>query len=58
MDLAGKTALITGGSRGIGAGCALKLAEAGADIAFTYRRDEEAANETKTQIETLGRKGD
>lgn len=56
MDLSGKVAFITGGNRGIGAGCALKLAEAGADIAFTYRRDQESAEETKAKIEALGRR--
>lgn len=56
MDLSGKVALITGGNRGIGAGCALALAQAGADISFTYRRDEDSANETKAKIEALGRK--
>ena len=53
---AGKTALITGASRGIGRGCAVALAEAGANIAVNYRVREEAARETCSLIEHLGRR--
>jgi 3-oxoacyl-[acyl-carrier protein] reductase len=45
IDLSGKVVLITGGSRGIGAACVDKFAEAGANIAFTYREDEKSASQ-------------
>lgn len=48
--------MITGGSRGIGKAIALKLAEYGADIAITYARSADAANEVKSEIEAMGRK--
>ena len=57
MDtFSGKIALITGASRGIGRGCAVALAEAGADIAVNYRKREEAARETCSRIKSLGRR--
>lgn len=56
LTLEGKTALITGGSRGIGRAIALTLAEFGADVAITYARSADAANEVKGEIEDLGRK--
>ena len=49
-----KVALITGGSRGIGRACVLKLAEAGFDIALTYAGNENAANETAEAAKALG----
>lgn len=55
MNLAGRTALVTGASRGIGRGIALALAQAGADVAVNYTRDEAAAAETVAQIQALGR---
>ena len=56
--LAGKTALVTGSSRGIGRAIALELASAGADIAVIYYGDSETekAESVKSEIETLGRK--
>jgi 3-oxoacyl-[acyl-carrier protein] reductase len=50
-----KYALITGGSRGIGRACALKLANMGFDILINYKSNIEAANETKSLVEAIGR---
>ncbi len=55
MILAGKTALVTGGSRGIGRAVALALAHEGADIAFTYFRNRQAADEVASAIRREGR---
>lgn len=55
--LAGKRALVTGGSRGIGAAIAQRLAAEGADVALTYERSAEKAAEIVKAIEALGRKG-
>ncbi len=43
MRLEGKTALVTGGSRGIGRACVVRLAAEGAEVAFVYRNNREAA---------------
>jgi NAD(P)-dependent dehydrogenase (short-subunit alcohol dehydrogenase family) len=58
ISLAGRTALVTGASRGIGKAIALALAEAGADIAVNYRREAEAAQEVVAQIRAMGRKAE
>ncbi|MDI1459093.1 SDR family oxidoreductase [Streptomyces sp. ATE26] len=55
--LGGKVALVTGGSRGIGAATALRLAHEGADVAITYVQDREAARDVVQKIESTGRRG-
>ena len=52
--LKGKVALITGASRGIGRAVALAMAREGADIALVYASNEEAAQQTRQQIESQG----
>ncbi|WP_020403108.1 3-oxoacyl-[acyl-carrier-protein] reductase [Gracilimonas tropica] len=54
LSLEGKTCLVTGGSRGIGKAIALKLADFGADVAITYARSADAAEEVKAEIEKKG----
>ena len=52
--LKGKTVIVTGASRGIGKGIALTLAKNGANIAFTYSKSIEAANNLLKEISSLG----
>ncbi|MDY0884677.1 SDR family NAD(P)-dependent oxidoreductase [Dongia soli] len=54
--LNGKRALVTGGSRGIGAAIARRLAAEGADVAITYQRSAEAAEKVAAEIRATGRK--
>ena len=56
IDLSGKSAVVTGGSRGIGRAIALRLATQGADVAFSYKGNEAAAKENAAAIEGLGRR--
>jgi 3-oxoacyl-[acyl-carrier protein] reductase len=56
IDLTGKTALVTGGSRGIGKAIVLRLATQGADVAFSYRGNQAAAEATAAEVEALGRR--
>jgi 3-oxoacyl-[acyl-carrier protein] reductase len=56
MDLQGKVALVTGGSRGIGQAIVLQLARAGADVVINYAGNEAKAKETAAQVEALGQK--
>jgi 3-oxoacyl-[acyl-carrier protein] reductase len=56
LDLAGRVAAVTGGSRGIGRGIALLLAERGADVAIAYHSREADAQETAAAIRETGRR--
>jgi NAD(P)-dependent dehydrogenase (short-subunit alcohol dehydrogenase family) len=53
-DFAGRVALVTGGGQGIGRATCLALADRGADVAFSYRRDSAAAEQTVADIERRG----
>jgi 3-oxoacyl-[acyl-carrier protein] reductase len=54
--LDGKVALVTGGSRGIGAAVALRLAEEGADVALTFQQNHQRADDVVDQIKAVGRR--
>ena len=55
IDLSGKSAVVTGASRGIGRAIALRLATQGADVVFSYKGNEAAAKEVAKEVEKLGR---
>ena len=56
-ELAGRVALVTGGSRGIGRACCELIAAAGADVAVNYQTNESAAAETAKLVEAAGARG-
>lgn len=56
MKFAGKTAVVTGGSRGLGRAVCLELAKGGANVVFCYAGNEAAAKETTAACEALGAK--
>ena len=57
MNLRGKFALVSGSSRGIGRGIALKLAESGANVAIHYFENDAAAKATLAKVRELGSDG-
>jgi 3-oxoacyl-[acyl-carrier protein] reductase len=56
MELKGKCAIVTGGTRGIGKAVALALAREGCDVAINYRKSDDEAKEVVSEIKKLGRK--
>src|SRR5215470_891023 len=55
--LLGRKALVTGSSKGIGRGIAIRLAEEGADVVINYNSDPRGAEEALAEVEALGRRG-
>jgi 3-oxoacyl-[acyl-carrier protein] reductase len=56
VTLEGKTVLVTGASSGIGSAIAVGCAQAGADLAITFRRNREGAEQTATQVRAAGQR--
>lgn len=56
FNLSGKIALVTGGSRGIGRGICLSLAQAGADVAINYVSSEQEAEKVASEVKQFGRR--
>ena len=56
ISLAGKSVLITGGSRGIGRAAALLCARAGADVGVTYHQRSAEADQVAKEVRSLGRR--
>jgi len=54
INLTGKTAVVVGGSRGIGAECCRQLAIAGADVVFSYHREETLSRQLETELAGFG----
>jgi 3-oxoacyl-[acyl-carrier protein] reductase len=57
LPLHNKVAIVTGGSRGIGAATSVLLAKAGANVVINYYSSEKDALNVLTEVESLGRKG-
>jgi len=56
IEMSGKTALVTAGSRGLGASIVRQLCAAGADVAFTYAKDTESAKTLEAEMRATGRR--
>lgn len=56
LPLAGRTAIVTGGGRGLGRGIALELGRAGADVAVAYHRHRDRADQVVVALEEMGRR--